>query len=530
MLKTLPERCQCMMLPAQSGKTSKMQELMQKYSTMNRLCGAPGAFNIVICSNNKTLVCQTAVRMDGVVDSDEEHTENDDTDSDDSEYEFVMDDNTSKVYSWFSGSNNNKSAREVAWMVTEEGLQMVICCAHHVRIKYVKKLITLLNKKQRAMDVWIDEADSSIKLWSKLVDSGTLSLPLVDRVTLISATFNSVFKMYKQLPIMPFEKTHLDIYHKFSDSEIVIENTEADAFSFVKAILKKYDMITAPGMKCFIPGDHAQSSHDIIERLLLSKGFAVVVVNGSRKQITVPNGNGDFVVTHLSSLGGDTVEIGEKIKLFYHANNLQRFPFAITGQMCVGRGLSFQREGMLFDFGILHTINNASEAYQTGCRMNGNVKHLPDYKPCLIFTTSQMQKKIIKQEEYAVTLARLVYEQKNDETSMINQQDLNAVQYGYTSCFDEASKCKHHLLSKLKPGFGRPSAYSLSQDRTIQVRGQQQPLRNLCEAFAGNIGAAEDIHMGVSVKQNGCSARIMPFTFQGKVKWVGIYNKQAYDM
>ena len=99
-------------------------------------------------------------------------------------------------------------------------------------------------------------------------------------------------------------------------------------------------------------------------------------------------------------------------------------PFAITGFLCVERGITFQsapaedHDGFLFDYGIIPPIGDKAEAYQTMARLFGNIGDFPNYKASTIYTTSNMFKKVSQSEETAVNLARLVHEQGSENVGL----------------------------------------------------------------------------------------------------------------
>ena len=55
-------KLKCLFLPAQSGKTRKMEDLIKYYKEIHEYFG-DGDVNIIISANNRLLVEQTKVRM-----------------------------------------------------------------------------------------------------------------------------------------------------------------------------------------------------------------------------------------------------------------------------------------------------------------------------------------------------------------------------------------------------------------------------------------------------------------------------------
>jgi hypothetical protein len=108
---------------------------------------------------------------------------------------------------------------------------------------------------------------------------------------------------------------------------------------------------------------------------------------------------------------------------------LDRYPLAITGCLCLERGITFQcapkdgHHGFLFDYGIIPPISNKATAYQTMARLFGNIGDFPNYKPCKIYTNSATFKKVRNQEEIAVNLARIMHETGQEEATLATLKD-----------------------------------------------------------------------------------------------------------
>jgi hypothetical protein len=402
-------KLKCLYLPAQSGKTRKMEELIKYYKDISE-CFADGDVNIIISANNILLVKQTEARMTNDLATESEEGAND----------AVI---KTGVFSWTSGEKEcNISPTDLAFRMLGE-VEMVVLCANAVRLNYLAAMLTRLTACPlftKKINIWIDEADKSVKLWSK--HSALLSLPAIHQVTLVSATFDSVFSKYGSLQVLGFYKTHPDCYRRLKDAIKIEENfVTDDAAEYVRQVmLKNRDKLVRPGLRAFIPGEMRKASHDAIAEFLHKElGFIVIIINGERKEILVPGESPIDLRRYLTVSNGELPEeLNVQLAKLYTTNNWARFPLAITGFYCVERGVTFQcgpqegvHDGFLFDYGVLPPIVNKAEAYQAMARLFGNVGHLPSYKPVEIYTTSAMFNKVEKQEEIAVNLARMVQEQ-----------------------------------------------------------------------------------------------------------------------
>jgi hypothetical protein len=400
-------KVECIIKPGQSGKTRTMQEKIRIYQ---RLC-PEGALNIVICSNNKKLVEATTSRMANEL-FEAGSSVSSESDSDDKI--------EGSCFTWTSGSKkSNISAEHLALKILAGEVTMVVCCSHKTRFKYLYSLIDILEKLQfftAKINVWIDEADASIKLWS-LPQFDVTRMTKVEKVTLVSATFGSVFKVFKRIRVLPLEITHPECYHKVKDCVLITDDTRAAGANYLMEVFSKdVGIYSRPGYCLFAPGDNACASHEEIEEFLHSHGFVVMILNGRRKEITFPDGSPPVSLNDYipDDVGDDPdkppMEVGMVMADIYKARGLQRFPFAITGKLCLGRGLTFQGKDFIFDGGIIPPISDPAEAYQCACRVAGNIKNNDNYKCPTLITTSKCMEEILEQEAIAVNLARIVYD------------------------------------------------------------------------------------------------------------------------
>jgi hypothetical protein len=381
-------KVQGLYLPAQSGKTREMNNLMiiQKHAEEYE-----GDVNFIISSNNLVLVEQTKQRVEAAL-----HGE---------------------VYTWRSGKKNGKcekkvSAKDLAWDILNDKVDTIVMCANGVRMNHLYETIQMLNDSplfDKKINIWIDEADASIQLWSKKED--ILAFPKVKLVTLVSATYDTIFKRYGRIYVLGFEKTHPDCYRCLRDCIKVEVNVVGTPLDYVRNIVTTHGL-AKPGVCAFVPGDITQSSHNAIAEYLQEHGFVVVIINGDRKEILVPGEEAIDLKPYISSLD----ELNTTLAKLYHENGWNQLPFAITGHYCVGRGVTFQclpdetHDGFLFTHGILPPIVDAPTAYQIMARLFGNIGHHPRYSPCTIYSTHSMFTRVGKKESCALYLAKMIHE------------------------------------------------------------------------------------------------------------------------
>jgi hypothetical protein len=549
-----------------------MQELIREYEGYADLFLGPGTnpLNIVITSNNIALSEQTSTRMN------RDLYETESVDSDDDKIADAQVNGT--CFSWTSGSKGMKVSEDALFsLIVRQKIAMIVCCANKRRLTYIFNLLKMLNEYpayRPRINVWIDEADASIKLWSNPALDVT-ALPNVTCVTLVSATFNSVLKKYERLRIIGCAETHPEVYHRVSDC---IQEHDASALGartevndrvhssadYLAAVLTKHPAWNAPGMKLFTPGNHVQSSHDENASFLVKRGFAVLVLNGNEKAIRLPYG---LLPIRLEDTRSDEPEeIGLQVARLYKERNLKQFPFAVTGHMCVGRGLTFQNEHFLFDAGVIPYINDPAMAYQTACRLAGNIKKIPGYRPSTIVASPKMLQTILRQEMFAVNLARIVHERKLEDVGIeefneaAGEERSTVSDYALSPTFETSELAKDWCESKLTYGssiYGRhteictsPRCMGCGTTGTthIKYRGKLREIlsedqlrasigswtvganlsaRIMPVSWIGTPEAADkariipvEVSWGVAD-----SARIMPVTSESTIAWIAIFKK-----
>ena len=417
-------KCKCLYLPAQSGKTRKMEELIKEHK-LGELFD-PVDINIIISANSKLLVEQTKTRMTNDLATESEAGAND----------ACIKGN---VFSWTSGTKeSNITPVDLAFRLLGE-IEMVVICAHATRLRYLSQTLERLAACPmftKKINIWIDEADNSINLWSKY--ENILAMRIINQVTLVSATFDSVMSKYKSLSVLPYLQTHPDCYRGLRSATRCEINFVGSAPEYVKRVIEtNVEKLVKPGMRAFIPGSIAKITHDVIADFLHKEhGFVVIIINGERKEILVPDHEPIDLRCYLTVENGQVpTEFNTQLAKLYKENNWARFPLAITGFYCVERGVTFQcgpeegvHDGFMFDYGIIPPIACAAEAYQTMARLFGNVGHIAGYKAVEVYTNAVTFSRVERQEEIAINIARMVAEQGLEN---VVKKDLKAAEAQY---------------------------------------------------------------------------------------------------
>lgn len=389
----------CLWKPAQSGKTRTIQEIIRANDGMR------SHLNIIICSNNRGLVAQTRARMhNDMYAVDDDMSVDEDWNGDDAV--------VGGVYSWMSGTKKtNITARDLALRVLMNEVSMVVCCSHKARFRYLHELLSLLERANysKEVNVWIDEADVSVRYWSGEFDFTRFAC--VDNVYPVSATFGAVFDYYERIRVMPFPETHPRCYRGLTDCEFVeMDAPGGGSGAYLDAVLAAHPEIAQAGMRLFVPGDIERATHDAIARYLTARGFIVLVLNGVEKGFRFPDGR--VVPIELPVDDDAPEELSKKLADAYVEYDMECYPFAVTGQLCLGRGITFQSNGFLFDFAILAEMKDDANAYQCAARVLGNTADFDNGFPVTVYTTPRMRAKIERQERIAKNIARRVHEEE----------------------------------------------------------------------------------------------------------------------
>ena len=391
-------KMECLWKPAQSGKTRTIQQIIREDA------GKHAHLNVLICSNNRLLVAQTNARMtdDLYGDSGSERSSVDEEEPADDRIE-------GGVYSWMSGTKKtNISVDALAWKVFRGDVSMIVCCSHKARFRMLNQLLTELESASfsKPVNVWIDEADVSVKHWSGEFDFTRFQC--VRKMTLVSATFDAVFDHYARIRVMPFPETHPACYLGLRDCELrPFDAAVRGSGAYLDAVLTAHPEIVARGMKLFVPGDIERVSHTAIADYLMARGCVVLVLNGETKAFLFPNGRRLDIELTLDE--SNPLELSRVLAEVYARENLASAPFAVTGQLCLGRGITFQSESFTFDYAVVPGMKDAASAYQCVARVLGNIRTFSPWTP-VVYMNSALQEAVLRQERIAMNIARLVHE------------------------------------------------------------------------------------------------------------------------
>jgi hypothetical protein len=433
-------------LPAQSGKTRKITELIDKWNLLISSSTSPDDknLNIIFTSNTKLLTKQTASRIRDAADKAEKAatyydcsdmsdlSDDDDLEADDDcslglegeDANTVID----RTLVWISSKGKRAlTVNDVdSEYIVDDNCDSIICCSNSTRMKYALALIEKLYKRSargkfdRKINVFIDEADESIGIWKKHIAPLKNMSEFVQNVILVTATMIPVYKhlLSVDLPcnVRTYECTLSEVYVKYSETNKItmFSNVSRNAHDHVIEVIDKNQGMCLPGTKWFCPGDKKRESHEMICEELLNRGFNVMIVNGNTKAIRFADRSPQI---NIAEMLDDDLEIAKTLNRIYYEYGLFDKPFAVTGHLCVGRGITFasQIDGneFIFTHGVIPDMSNGDEGYQLVARCLGNIRKYATFTPPIIFISDKMDAKIRPQEDLAIKLAATLYSKSN---------------------------------------------------------------------------------------------------------------------
>lgn len=393
--------------PEQSGKTFIMIQQIIKNLDEH---AEKTVINFIFCDNSLLLVKQTSERVQSEV------------------APFTINDES---YVEFSSRDDGKAKRsndEIICQIVMEDIRNVICCTNGKRVADISHIIQKLNTGPHTQGkfefkIWLDEADK----FTKFIDN--TFKPLVEahnnvHVYCLTATPETLFKKYSCINVLPIENTTSPDYHGWEDNHrIILENTSNTTIGFIHDVLTNHvdESKICKGSKWYIPGDTKKTSHQLICDILVGKGFAVFVVNGDGIALTLP------VEGRPRVREDKTEELNKQMMRIHNENGAGRFPVAITGNICVGRGISIMSPEFIFDYAILSNSSNKAEASQNAGRTKGNIKKWTNYKQPTVWTTAKFDAIATEWEGKSRHLAELAFAKDDVNPSNVTKAEFKGI-------------------------------------------------------------------------------------------------------
>jgi hypothetical protein len=404
--------------PEQSGKTFVMLKEICDIMAVKNKSDNETLVNFIISQNNLLQVNQTGVRM------------NNDTGL--MYYTDIDKPFPQPVYTEFSSKSNTCNKESISTYIqhqgSEVGMANVLCCGNGTRFKDIRSIITgtsmmyglrkleeKYNYKKHHINIWCDEADTMVNLLEKTI------MPIIDEykvnLYLLTATPEKLIKKYeKKLSIHNMNNTTLDTYYYgWSDirsnfgvksiSDPVLKSKYCSNVGFVKYVLKQNKEERKPGTRWFIPTGYTKKNHAEMADTLYGKGFNVMVING------------DGITIHHQTTGKHPPISKDKpteqlLPELYSSKGLHSHPFALTGNLCIDRGITIinLEQNFQFDYAIMpYDLTDDDKISQTAGRIKGNYKGYENFKEPVVYCTTLFDKKA-SQREYQSRMLGKLYE------------------------------------------------------------------------------------------------------------------------
>lgn len=377
--------------PTQSGKTFEMFKCLIELSKLyeNQNC-----FNFIFCDNSLLQTNQLSQRFKNI-----ENLKS---------YED-KEGNKSVIFS--SKSKKTKKLDSIIHLIASgKNFKNIICCSNKPRYSNLEYILTELDNINFICNIFIDEADKFI--------SGSLfhffeSFRKNEKVinfTLITATPEKIIKKYKEFLDVRIIKNPIieKLYQSVYDVEFINYELNDGTIEYSKKIIRSEKCNI--GDVWFIPSNTKVEHHILMKDMLCNFDFKVFVINGNGVNFYTSKEN--YIDVNQEIYIDENIELATKLGVFYEKNNLVNEKIAITGNICINRGITLNSKKMLLTHGILSPkLKKPDNIYQLAGRMFGNIKKMKIYnekfanKKQIIYCNSYIEDVIFNGENNSVNIA-----------------------------------------------------------------------------------------------------------------------------
>lgn len=538
-----------MHLPAQSGKTRKMTELINKWKSIVNNDTNFGEINLIFAAKTKLLTEQTRNRVENDCDNYSASNMDEDIDdecsyhscissltgmnseeSDNLGLELSPDDNTTqtvnKTLAWIHEKEKKKNidVNELCNYIKNNTYENIICCLNSQRIKKTLSLIDKLGKEfdesrtlfnvmkdyenrneisnpiysslknmyndkfKKRINIWIDEADDNMSIWCKLINNHIITdnckNGFIHNIELISATQSRVYEYLSKHKIdtklRVYKKSHADTYCRYEECEHIhtySKYAKNKPHDYLEAILS--EEYIPSNSRWFCPGGVTTISHDNMCEVLRKHGFNVLIVNGLKKQLIM-----DKEIVDINEPLMEQLELSVVLNSIYSDDkyNLKNKPFAVTGKLCVERGITFAGNSFMFTHGVIPNIKDADNAYQSVARCFGNIKSLPFFVTPKIYIDEETHIRILDAETHAIhTSGMFANNDIVDGNSVIIPQDI-LKKLGTRKPINTSSKSKRNIKSYNKEYFPLYDSVDEAKNVFKQIYGEENQSKSESES------------------------------------------------
>lgn len=296
-----------------------------------------------------------------------------------------------KCFILSSASKNCKNKEKALKMLKSKKYQAMICCKNDTRLDDIDYILSKLNEN---INIYIDEADTKIDTIAKKVSILEKNENL-KRIYFATATPN---KVNQKFPLIEEIKT------KSVDSKTYVSLKDCK-FNEVRS---KYELTTKGWVKCLldehiyydtdnflIPSGRTRKQHRTMKDMLLEIDFSVLIING----------DGWVLYHNKECIIDDNKDVipSERLSNIYKKYKLKNVPFAIVGELCIGRAITFVSKKFQFNHGLFAPIydNDSDKAYQLVGRLTGNYKKYLKFVP-EIWCTHKFHESVLDSESQVI--------------------------------------------------------------------------------------------------------------------------------
>ncbi len=382
-------------------------------------------------------------------------------------------------------------------------------CTNKKRISDIQRIIETLNSSPATtigyhFNVFIDECDKDISAVLNFADFIEANPDVSITVYILTATSKKVFENMYKIRVYGYDVDEsITNYYGAEDIEknaTYIKSRNTKNVPFVKDTLDTVLKSENPdsfinesklsNTNWYIPAEFKKNDHNEMKDLLLEYGFNVLVMNGDHfllysyqgdklkdfKGLKDENQNAKLITNTLVGLRKECPEMGDK-------------PLAITGHICIGRGVTFMtvtedpETSFIFNYGIMTPNPSVSPddfSQQLG-RMKCNQKtNLLNQGGIKVFTTEQVMTKAVKTER--LTRAVAEYAQQNKDSSgtvmicmdVVEELDQNINDKCFTNKY-EYYENSYSSYNEYKNGCKEVEKLFNEKGITLSIRGVQNP-------------------------------------------------------
>jgi len=471
--------------PCQSGKTFSMFNSMVDIFR-DEDDDSTSSVNVIFCDNSILQTIQTCTRLDKDARFSEFKTDGGDL-------SLVL-----------SSKSNVESYEKIPYYLLK-GYRNVVMCSNSIRANDLNKLVKLLTIFK--FNIWIDEIDRNLNLFEPFL-SKWCKLSNVERITLITATPSKPLKSLGNMNIVKLEKTYnRETYHLFRDSSFVFFEDEKNTSSYVQTILKTHKKLLKPKTVWFIPTDVKKVSHYEIQKYCRESNVNCLTINSDGMKLYA---NKIYLIKPSSKK-----ELSKILGQVYHKFQLKTKPFAITGNLCISRGVTISSKRMMITHAIFPPkINNTDSSYQMAGRVCGNTKLFPNWLKPTVFCTKKLHKKVIARETKAANVAEKAFKENRDTVthSEYNVSD-SAYDFFQAGPYDDVAKAYCFLKTKFKK-MRRVKSWVIDEEFNIStfLLGYTHHVRkaNLKKEHRLEKSVMENIPKSYNLKGKGSKYRVFP--------------------